>query len=126
MLHILLFCLYCNVNFKFFSSLAWSEMAPIKTPSKRTGESIDADDVATPKKEKKTPAKKTPKVVQLGAGIPKSPSGLKSPMASPVSTPVLSKKTPLKPKTPSAVTPANTDTPKGIYTYLLFLVQVLY
>jgi len=92
-------------------------MAPIKTPNKRIGESIDADDVTTPKKEKKTPAKKTPKVVQLGTGTPKSVLALKSPVTSPAGTPVTKKtapkKTPLKLKTPSAVTPANTETPKG-------------
>ena len=91
-------------------------MAPIKTPSKRAGVSIDADDVTTPKKEKKTPAKKTPKVVQLGSGTPmlKSPVQLSSPLGTPVSTKKAMKKTPLKPKTPSALTPANTTTPQGI------------
>ena len=92
-------------------------MAPLKTPSKRVGESVDADEVATPKKEKKTPAKKTPKVVQLGSGTPmlKSPVQLSSPIGTPVSTKKATRKTPLKPKTPLAVTPANTASPQGIF-----------
>ena len=103
-------------------------MAPIKTPSKRFGESIDADDVITPKKEKKTPAKKTPKVVQLGSGTPvlKSPVQLSSPIGTPVSTKKVIKKTPLKPKTPSAHTPINTASPQGILSYLIFSIRKMY
>lgn len=102
--------------YSFSFSLAWSEMAPIKTPIKRAGLSIDADDSTTPKKEKKTPAKKTPKVVKLGSGMPmlKSPVQLSSPLGTPVST-----KKGMK-KTPSAFTPANTTTPQGIDFVLHF------
>ncbi len=93
----------------------WSEMAPPKRASKRFAGSIEEDDdVTTPKKDKMTPAKKTPKVVQLqsGGGTPKSP-------VSPApGTPVISakkgvKKTPAK--TPSVNTPSTFGTPKSIY-----------
>lgn len=97
----------------------WSEMAPPKRASKRLAGSIEEDEeIATPKKEKKTPAKKTPKVVQLQDSTPKSP-------VSPAATAPLSakkdiKKTPLKPKTPNvANTPANLSTPIGMFLFFL-------
>uniref|UniRef100_A0A0P5R1N6 Zinc finger CCHC domain-containing protein n=1 Tax=Daphnia magna TaxID=35525 RepID=A0A0P5R1N6_9CRUS len=94
----------------------WSEMV---SPNKRAAESIDDDDVTTPKKEKKTP-KKTPKVVKLDPGTPKSLAVLKSPVheTSPLvattSAKKVFRKTPAKQKDTSSVnTPGNASTPQA-------------
>lgn len=92
----------------------WTEMAPTRASMKRVAESIEDDDVTAPKKDKQTPAKKTPgKVVQMKNGT--SP---KSPMAnatSPASTKKMAKKTPLKAKTPNGSEAPST--PKGIAVF---------
>jgi len=88
----------------------WSEMAPPKRASKRFAGNIEEDEgITTPKKEKQTPAKKTPKVVQLTPKSPASPAA-----ASPISAKKGPKKTPLAAKTPNnATTPSNFGTPKS-------------
>jgi hypothetical protein len=90
----------------------WSEMV---SPKKRAADSIENEDVTTPKKEKKTP-KKTPKVVKLEPGTPKSLAVLKSPVheTSPLvatTSAKKAKKTPLKQK--AMETPKNANTPQG-------------
>ncbi len=99
----------------------WSEMVSPKT-NKRTADSVDDDEVTTPKKEKKTPAKKTPKVVKLEPGTPKtpaplnSPGGLTSPLAAPTSSKKAGRKTPMKPKVLDSVnTPKTNNTPQGMH-----------
>jgi hypothetical protein len=104
----------------------WSEMV---SPNKRAADTIDNEDVTTPKKEKKTPMKtpkvvklepgtpmKTPKVVKLEPGTPKSIAVLKSPVhqESPLVATTSAKKarkTPLKQK--AVETPKNSNTPQG-------------
>ncbi|XP_046441241.1 neurofilament heavy polypeptide-like isoform X4 [Daphnia pulex] len=90
----------------------WSEMV---SPKKRAADSIENEDVTTPKKEKKTP-KKTPKVVKLEPGTPKSLAVLKSPVheTSPLvatTSAKKAKKTPLKQK--AMETPKNANTPQA-------------
>lgn len=104
----------------------WSEMVSPKT-NKRNADSVDDDEVTTPKKEKKTPAKKTPKVVKLEPGTPKtpavsnSPSRLTSPLTAPTSAKKAPRKTPLKPKD-LANTPKNANTPQGKMCFIPTLV----
>jgi hypothetical protein len=81
------------------------------SPKKRAADSIENEDVTTPKKEKKTP-----KVVKLEPGTPKSLAVLKSPVheTSPLvatTSAKKAKKTPLKQK--AMETPKNANTPQG-------------
>ena len=88
----------------------WSEMV---SPNKRAADSIEDDEVSTPKRDKKTP-KKTPRVVKLEPGTPKtvlkSPVHLTSPLV-PTTSAKKIKKTPLKLK--AVETPKNSNTPQG-------------
>lgn len=95
----------------------WSEMVSPQT-NKRPSSSVD-DDVSTPKRERKTPAKKTPKIVKL-EGTPKSPGATNGGISS--ATPAasqsakkVSNKTPLKPKgLDFSNTPSSAKSPQGV------------
>lgn len=98
----------------------WSEMV---SPNKRQADRVEDDDVTTPKKEKQTPAKKTPKIVKLEPGTPKSPAALNSsalissPLVATTSAKKAVRKTPAKQKTLNSVnTPNNNNTPQGTLT----------
>lgn len=97
----------------------WSEMV---SPNKRMADNVEGLDVTTPKKDRTllTPAKKTPKIVKLQPGTPKSPAAstnstqLASPLVATPSTKKAAKKTPAKQKGLDAVnTPRGGNTPQG-------------